>query len=210
AGVPHREHERSAEEWWQMKLLVATHNRGKAVEIAELLAGLPVQVVTLADIAPELDTPETGSTFAENARQKALAASAATGLLTLADDSGLAVDALDGAPGVYSKRFALDDEQRVAKMLQLLHDLPVGKRTAAFHCAVCLADANGVVAELEATAPGIIIDIPRGTNGFGYDPIFQPDGFTITMAEMSMAEKNAISHRGKAFRQAAEILRGIL
>lgn len=193
-----------------MKLLVATQNRGKAGEIAELLAGLSVEVVTLADIAPDLDTPETGTTFAENARQKAVAAAQVTGLLTLADDSGLAVDALDGAPGVYSKRFASTDEERVAKMLGLLLELPDIQRTAAFHCAVCLADANGVVAEIEETAPGIIIDIPRGSNGFGYDPIFQPDGFTITMAEMSMAEKNAISHRGKAFRQAAEILRGIL
>ncbi len=193
-----------------MKLLVATQNRGKAVEIAELLAGLPVEVVTLADIAPELDIPETGATFAENARQKAVAAAQLTGLLTLADDSGLAVDALDGAPGVYSKRFAPTDEERVAKMLGLLHDLPEGQRTAAFHCAVCLADANGVMAEIEETAPGVIIDAPRGSNGFGYDPIFQPEGFTRTMAEMSMAEKNAISHRGKALRKAAAVVVAIL
>lgn len=188
-------------------LLVATQNRHKAEEIAELLGDLPVRVITLADIDPHLDLPETGETFRENARQKALAATALTGLLTLADDSGLAVDTLHGAPGVHSKRFADSDAARIAKLLDLLRDVPDAQRTARFHCAVALAMPDEIIAEIEATVEGRIIRVPRGTQGFGYDPIFQPLGFDVTLAEMGMTEKNAISHRGKAFRHAAEFLR---
>jgi len=189
-------------------LLVATQNRHKAEEIAVLLDDLPVQVVTLADINPGLDVPETGETFMENARQKAVAAAALTGLLTLADDSGLAVDALQGAPGVHSKRFADSDAERNAKLLGLLTEVPNERRTARFHCAVVIARPGEVLAEIEETVEGRIIREPRGTNGFGYDPIFLPDGFDRTQAEMRMEEKNAISHRGKALRKAAEFLHG--
>lgn len=187
-------------------LLVATQNRHKAEEIAVLLDDLPVQVVTLADINPGLDVPENGETFMENAREKAVTAAALTGLLTLADDSGLAVDALQGAPGVHSKRFADSDTERNAKLLGLLTDVPDERRTARFHCAVVIARPGEVLAEIEETVEGRIIHEPCGTNGFGYDPIFLPDGFDRTQAEMSMAEKNAISHRGKALRKAAEFL----
>ncbi len=189
-------------------LLVATQNRHKAIEIAELLADLPVRVVTLAEVAPAMDIPETGATFLENAREKALVAARDTGLLTLADDSGLAVDALGGAPGVHSKRFAPTDAERIIRLLARMTDTPDARRTARFHCAVVLADSHGVLAEIEETVEGRITRVPHGAAGFGYDPIFQPDGFDRTMAEMTLAEKNAISHRGKAFRHAAAFLRG--
>jgi len=185
---------------------VATQNRHKAAEIAALLDDLPVRVITLADIDPSLDLPETGATFMENAREKALAAARRTGLLTLADDSGLAVDALGGAPGVHSKRFADTDPERIAKLLELLKDVPDDHRAARFHCAVVIAQPGEVLAEIEETVEGRITRAPRGMQGFGYDPIFQPDGFDRTQAEMTMEEKNAISHRGKAFRRAAEFL----
>lgn len=187
-------------------LLVATQNRHKAVEIAALLRDLPVRVITLADVDPDLDLPETGDTFAENARQKALAGATLTGLLTLADDSGLSVDALHGAPGVHSKRFAPSDGERIAKVLGLLRDVPPAQRTARFHCAVALANREGIVTEIEETVDGTLIDTPRGDQGFGYDPIFLPDGQTCTMAELDLEAKNALSHRGKAFRRAAKFL----
>jgi XTP/dITP diphosphohydrolase len=164
------------------KLLIATQNRHKATEIAELLGGLDVQVVTLADVAPELDIPETGETFMENALQKALVAAAMTGLLTLADDSGLAVDALRGEPGVHSKRYAPTDAERNAKLLRALGDTPPEGRTARFHCAVAITGPDGVLAEIEETVEGFITREPRGSQGFGYDPIFQPRGEARTMA----------------------------
>ncbi len=188
-------------------LLVATQNRDKAREIAQVLGDLPVRVVTLADVAPDLDIAETGATFMENARLKAQAAARATGLTALADDSGLAVDALGSEPGVHSKRFAPTDAARNAKILEALRDVPDDRRAARFHCAVVIANPDGVLAEIEETVEGVIIRAPRGENGFGYDPIFQPLGETRTTAEMTTAEKNAISHRGKAFRKAAAWLR---
>ena len=188
-------------------LLIATQNQHKAVEIAALLGDLPVRVVTLAEIDPTLDIPETSDTFLENARHKARTAARVTGLLTLADDSGLAVEALGGAPGVHSKRFAASDPERVAKLLTLLRDTPTAQRTARFHCVVVIALPDRVLAEIDETAEGAITTAPRGQAGFGYDPIFQPAGDTRTMAEMRLEEKNAISHRGKAFRKAAVFLR---
>ena len=188
-------------------LLIATQNQHKAVEIAALLGDLPVRVVTLAEIDPTLDIPETSDTFLENARHKARTAARVTGLLTLADDSGLAVEALGGAPGVHSKRFAASDPERVAKRLTLLRDTPTAQRTARFHCVVVIALPDRVLAEIDETAEGAITTAPRGQAGFGYDPIFQPAGDTRTMAEMRLEEKNAISHRGKAFRKAAVFLR---
>jgi len=190
-------------------LLIATQNRHKAEEIGELLAGLEVRVVTLAEVAPELEIDETGDTFMANARLKAVAAAQATGLLTLADDSGLDVDALGGEPGVHSKRFAESDPARIAKLLRLLQEVPDVQRSARFHCAVVLADPATILAEIEETVEGHLLRAPRGASGFGYDPIFLPDEAKWTMAELSMEEKNAISHRGKAFRRAAEGLRDL-
>ncbi|HEY3377478.1 MAG TPA: RdgB/HAM1 family non-canonical purine NTP pyrophosphatase [Armatimonadota bacterium] len=191
-------------------LLIATQNRHKVGEMVELLAGLTVQVITLADVEPGWDIPETGLTFMENARQKAVAAAKKTGLLTLADDSGLAVDALQGEPGVHSKRFAPSDEQRIAKLLGLLEGVPAAQRSARFHCAVAIADPDAVLTEIEETVEGVILTAPRGEGGFGYDPVFEPVGYTLTLAEMSMEAKNAISHRGKALRRAADFLHGWL
>jgi len=188
-------------------LLIATQNRHKTVEIAQLLATMAVRVVTLADVAPDLDIPETGETFAANAREKALAAACATGLTALADDSGLAVDTLQGQPGVYSRRFAPTDQERILKLLNLLAGVPWPRRTARFHCAVAIADPQGILTEFEETVLGHLTETARGDQGFGYDPIFQADGETRTMAEMTLTEKNAISHRGKAFRRAAAWVR---
>ena len=191
-------------------LLIATQNRHKVAEIAKLLPKLEFRVLALAQVAPEWDIPETGETFMENARQKALAAVARTGLLTLADDSGLAVDALNGDPGVHSKRFAPSEDERIAKLLEALADVPCDQWTARFHCALVIADASGILEEIEETVEGMIIPTPRGSKGFGYDPVFLPRSSTLTMAEMSMAAKNAISHRGKALRRAALFLHGWL
>jgi len=191
------------------QLLIATQNRHKAEEIAELLAAMPLCVITLADGYPDVDLPETGDTFMANARQKALAAASLTGMLTLADDSGLAIDALGGEPGVHSKRFAPTDGERIARVLALLQNIPEARRTARFHCAVVIARPGEVLAEIEETAEGRIIHAPRGARGFGYDPIFQPDGSQRTLAEFDLEEKNAISHRGKAFRKAAAWLQAM-
>ena len=191
-------------------LLIATQNRHKVAEMMELLPGLEMRVLTLADVAPEWDIPEHGATFRENAREKALAAATRTGLLTLADDSGLAVDALNGEPGVHSKRYASTDPERIARLLRALDGVPGDHRTARFHCAVAIADATGILEELEETVEGTIIESPRGSDGFGYDPIFQPLGGSLTLAEMSMEAKNAISHRGQALRRAARFLQSLL
>ncbi len=165
-------------------LLIATQKtRHKAEEIAELLAGLEVRIVTLADVALGWDIAETGDTFMDNARLKATAAARETGLLTLADDSGLDVDALGGEPGVHSKRFAESDPARIAKLLRLLQQVPDNRRTARFHCAVVLATPDAVLAEIEETVEGHLLREPRGTGGLEDDPIFLPDGKTRTLAE---------------------------
>lgn len=191
-------------------ILAATQNKGKAKEILELLSGLPVQILTMADIDPNWDIPEDGTTFAENARIKALAGITRTGHLTIADDSGLMVDALNGEPGVHSKRFADSDQERIKKILYLLADIPTEQRSARFYCAVAIADLNGEFVEFSATVEGIIINPPRGNNGFGYDPVFLPSGSQFTMAELPAETKNQLSHRGKAFLQAAAWLRNKL
>ena len=186
-----------------MKLLLATTNLGKVRELKALLekAKLPFEVVGL-DAFPNYQSPEeNGKTFAENARLKATACAKATGLLCLADDSGLCVDALQGAPGVHSARFAgagHNDAANIEKLLELLKKVPTKSRTAHFACALCLSDPNGVIAECEGKCAGSIAAAPKGQNGFGYDPVFLlPDG--RTMAELSAAEKNLISHRGRAY-----------
>jgi len=187
-----------------LKIVLATTNRKKAVEIAEILGYVNAEIVPICDFAADFDVDETGTTFVENAGLKAMAAAEATGMISLADDSGLSVDALNGEPGVYSKRFAADDAARNSKLLQIMKDIPAEKRSARFHCAVVIASPTGVLVEIDETTEGFITNAPSGSNGFGYDPVFQPIGKTRTMAEMTIAEKNLISHRGKAFRKAAE------
>ncbi len=181
-------------------LVVASRNAGKVREIRELLAGLFVRVLSLDDIPPLPETEEPHDTFAANAVEKALAVARASGYCALADDSGLCVDALDGAPGMKSARVAHDDPARIAWLLGRLSGVPVERRTAHFTCAVALASPDGAVETWEATAEGVIADTPAGENGFGYDPVFLVPALGRTFAQLSASEKNSISHRGKALR----------
>ena len=183
------------------KLLVATANRGKLHEIQALLAGLPLTLVTPADLGLHVEVTETGNTYAVNAALKATTFARLSGLLTLADDSGLEVDALGGLPGVRSARFSpipgATDADRRQYLLQQLGDKS-RPWTAHFHCTVALADPAGEIVYFEGDCPGEIIPTERGDNGFGYDPIFLLPELGRTMAELSMAEKNRLSHRSRA------------
>lgn len=193
------------------RLVVATHNAGKLAEFRRLLAG-HAEVVGLSEVAPQLtDIPETGGTYLENATIKARAGAAASGLPSLGDDSGLEVDALDGAPGLHSARYSGGGEKlNVQKLLAALSGVPDEKRTARFRCVLVIAfpDSARELIVAEDTCEGRIDHAPRGEHGFGYDPIFVPaeqDG-TRSMSEMSEAEKNGISHRGRACRALASRL----
>lgn len=181
-----------------MKLIMATHNRKKLAEMERILAPLAVSVDT-ADL-PEVE--ETGKTFAENAYLKAKSACAVTGLPAVADDSGLVVDALDGAPGIYSARYGGDacktDEDRVEKLLADLQGVPDAERTARFVCSICCVFPDGTVLTAEDAVEGRIGHAPVGENGFGYDPVFLRG--ERSFAQFSSAEKDAVSHRGKAMR----------
>jgi len=196
-----------------MRLLIATHNRGKLIEYQAILAGLPVELVTLDDVGIRDDVAETGATLAENARLKALTYARQSGLLTLADDSGLEVDALNGEPGVYSKRYAGEnktDAERNAFLLAKLRDVPPGKRSARFACVIAIATPAGKVWETVGVCEGEIAFDSRGTNGFGYDPIFQVTERNMRMAELPSSIKNQISHRARAAERAKEILKAIV
>ena len=195
-----------------MRLLIATHNRGKLIEYQEIFADA-FELVTLDDVGIREDVAETGATFAENARVKAVAYARTSGLLTLADDSGLQVDALGGEPGVYSKRYAGDDKSdtdRIVFLLAKLRDVPRGKRSARFRCAIAIASPRGELWECEGTCEGEIEFAPRGTNGFGYDPVFFVVERGVTMAELPSAKKNKISHRARAAAEARKILEKIV
>jgi len=175
---------------------------------------------TLADFPQAGEVEEDGATFAENARKKATEYARATELWTLADDSGLVVDALDGAPGVKSARFSGDvppgasrkeiDRRNIAKLLELLRGVPQERRTARFVCHLCLASPEKVLAETQGTVEGIIVDEPAGENGFGYDPVFFVPALGKTVAQLPDEQKNAISHRGNAIRQFIPLLSEIL
>src|SRR4051794_14566574 len=187
-------------------LLVATRNPGKLVELrrlleAERVAG--VRVLGLADVPEFPEEPETGSTFAENALAKARDAVKATGLAAVADDSGLAVDALNGMPGVLSARWAGrhgDHRANLELVLGQLADVPDDRRGAAFVCAAALVVPGGEEIVVHGEWTGRLVRVPRGTGGFGYDPVFVPDGETRTSAELTPQEKDALSHRGRAMR----------
>lgn len=191
------------------KIVMASGNAGKLKEIARILEGLNVEVVPQSDFEVE-EADETGTTFVENALIKARHAAAATGLAAIADDSGLAVDALQGAPGVYSARYSgadATDERNIDKLLEALRDVPEGQRGAAFHCVACFVlpdSADAIVAEGEWR--GSILPARRGAGGFGYDPVFLDPESGATAAELPAAEKNARSHRGQALRQLQELL----
>lgn len=190
------------------QLTLATANEHKVLEMTLALAGCGWEIVAApGDLA---DVPETGTTFQENARIKALAVAGAVNGIALADDSGLVVDALNGEPGVHSKRWAGDratDADRIARLLEALRGILAERRTARFVCAACIAGPHGILWEGTGTVEGAITDAPRGENGFGYDPVFEILGEGRTMAELIQDEKNAISHRGRAMAAACAWMR---
>jgi len=190
-------------------LLIATTNPGKVSELAHLLTNLPYRIVGLADL-PQLlpDVEETGETFQENALLKADYYFAQTGLLTLADDSGLEVTALAGRPGVYSARYAgagASDAAKVAKLLAELQDVPAEERAAQFVCVLALV-GPGVRETFTGICSGVIAQHPRGSNGFGYDPVFLEPESGRTFAELTPSEKGRLSHRGRALAEARQFL----
>ncbi|MBY8887960.1 RdgB/HAM1 family non-canonical purine NTP pyrophosphatase [Streptomyces sp. PTM05] len=197
------------------RLVLATRNAHKVTELRAILtgAGLDVELVG-ADAYPEIpDVKETGVTFAENALLKAHALAGATGLPAVADDSGLCVDVLGGAPGIFSARWAGrhgDDAANLALLLAQLSDIAAPHRAAHFACAAALALPDGTSRVVEGRLDGTLRETPAGEGGFGYDPILQPDGETRTCAELTPQEKNAISHRGKAFRELVPVVRELM
>lgn len=198
------------------RVVLATRNAHKLDEVTRILAAAGVRDILLVSVGEYPDVPgvvETGATFAENALLKAAAVAAATGLPAVADDSGIGVDVLHGMPGVFSARWAGrhgDDAANLALLLSQLADVPDGHRTAAFVCAAALVTPDGREVVEEGRLTGRLAHEPRGANGFGYDPIFVPDGDTRTTAEMAPAEKDAVSHRGRAFRALAPHLRRLV
>ena len=200
-----------------MRILVATTNPGKIAELSAMLDA-DVQWVNLSDFKGIGEIKEDGQSFAENARKKALGYAKETGLWTIADDSGLVIDALGGQPGVKSARFSgakdkertLIDHKNIAKVLKLLEGVPKEKRTAKFVCCLCMAGADKVLIETQGSLEGLIIDRETGTNGFGYDPIFFVPKLNKTVAQMDADEKNTISHRGNAIRKLRPLLNELL
>lgn len=180
-------------------LVIASGNPGKTAEIRDLLAGFPIQIKNLGDFGPIPSVVEDGETFDENAYKKASFVSRVLGLPALADDSGLVVEALGGAPGVYSARYAgeqASDEQRCAKLLAEMKGET--NRRAAFECVISLAVPTGAALTYEARCEGLLLEAPAGANGFGYDPIFFYPPFNKTFAQLTREEKSRVSHRGKA------------
>ena len=182
-----------------MKLLVATGNQGKLKEIRKLLENSAIEIIGLDQLSNPPEVIEDGATFSANACKKALEMARFSGYVTLADDSGLVVDALGGAPGVYSARYAGEPSDDSANNRKLLAELEgVSDRTARFRCAIALVEPGKAPQTVDGRCEGKIGDAPSGENGFGYDPLFIPEGFTKTFAELSDSEKNSISHRGAA------------
>ncbi len=195
------------------KLLVATHNQGKVREYRELLVELPLEVTYLDAEGITLEVDETGTTFEENAVLKATTYAEVSGLWTWADDSGLQVDALGGAPGVYSARYAGEgatDADRYRKLLDALTGVSWDQRTARFRCTVALATPGGQVRTADGACEGIIAFGPAGENGFGYDPVFYMPEQNATMAQLPSELKNRVSHRARASEKAVGLLREML
>ncbi|HDD35649.1 MAG TPA: XTP/dITP diphosphatase [Candidatus Desulfofervidus auxilii] len=196
-----------------MKLVLATRNKGKIKEIKALMADIPIEILSLSDFKNIPNIPETGKTFLENALNKAKTVASLTGHFALADDSGLCVDYLNGAPGIHSARFAGDnatDEENNKKLLTLLKDVPWEKRNAAFICVIVLCSPEGKYYSCEGRCEGIIAFEPKGKHGFGYDPIFFLPVYKKTMAQIPLEIKNRISHRAKALKKMKEIIKNIL
>ena len=193
-----------------MKLLIATNNPGKLKEYRHLLCDLPLELITLREEGIDFEPEETGATFEENAVLKANAFAERSGLLTLADDSGLEIDALDGAPGVHSARYSGtrrgEDVQRYQLVLRQLEGVPWAERTARFRCVVAVAAPGGRAETAEGVVEGIIAFEPRGEYGFGYDPIFYIPEFDCTLAQLPPETKNRISHRARAVQAARPIV----
>ena len=190
-------------------MLIATTNPGKLREIVGILGGVPVELRTLADFPGAAVADETGSSFAENARQKALHYARLTGMPTMAEDSGFEIDALNGEPGIYSARYLREDatyDERFADIYRRVRESGSSSRTARFVCALAVANREDVVFEAAATVEGLLADRPAGSNGFGYDPIFFYPPYGRTFGEVSDAEKTAVSHRGQAMRAFREYL----
>ncbi len=196
------------------KLLVATHNQGKVKEFAEMMADLDLAWLSLDDVAVEMDVEETGTTFRENALLKAHAYAAETGLLTLADDSGLQVDALDGEPGIYTARYGgpgLSHEDRYNLLIKNLTGVPEAERTARFRAVIVLVQPSGkILGEAEGVCEGAIALEPAGHGGFGYDPVFFLPDRGQTMAQVDSKIKNQISHRGRAVQKIEPVIREAL
>ncbi|MFH2048275.1 MAG: XTP/dITP diphosphatase [bacterium] len=192
-----------------MQLVLATNNKGKIREIKQLLEDLPVTILTADDFLEFPDVEETGKTFAENALLKANAIAEFCNLPALADDSGLEVDALGGAPGVYSARYAGEDGNAVKnndKLIRELKDIPKEKRTARFKCVIAINWGDGTTDTIEGSVEGVIAEDIAVGNGFGYDPVFYYPPAKKRFAEMTTEEKNTVSHRGKALQKARELI----
>lgn len=191
------------------KLLLATRNTHKQLELKEILSGLDIEVITLDEVLPLPEVEEDGETLVANAIKKAKTIALLSGHLTLADDSGLMVDILDGQPGVYSARFAgedADDARNNEKLLRVLRGIEESLRTARFKCVIAICTPEGKTETVEGTCEGKIALEPTGEGGFGYDPLFIPAGFTRSFAELSADEKNNMSHRGQALQKARPII----
>ncbi|PKN33173.1 MAG: non-canonical purine NTP pyrophosphatase [Deltaproteobacteria bacterium HGW-Deltaproteobacteria-19] len=193
-----------------MKTVVfASRNRGKIREIRALLEGLPISLRSLDDFPDAPDVEEDGDTFWANARKKALAIARHTGCAALADDSGLTVAALGGAPGVHSARYAgenADDAKNIDKLLRVMKDIPKERRNAAFRCVLVLCEPDGSCESFEGAWDGRIAETPDGDGGFGYDPVFYVPALGKTVARLSLEEKNRLSHRARAFGRFREAL----
>ena len=186
------------------KILLGSKNKGKIQEFQEAFQDSQIEILSLNDFSDCPDAPETGNSFEENASQKALFYQEFTGLPSLADDSGIEVDALGGAPGIYSARYAgepANDSANNQKLLENLEGIPSEKRTGRFVCVLALAKNGQIVQLSRGTAEGIVLEAPQGENGFGYDPLFFVPNLKKTMAELSITEKRQISHRGEALRK---------
>lgn len=197
-----------------IEILIATNNKGKIREFSELLADFPIRFRTLAEFPNVPEVEETGTTFEENAVLKAVQYARQTGLLAIADDSGLEVDALAGAPGVFSARFGgndLSDAERIEKLLFELEKTGDSKKKARFICVIVVANQSGdIYYTAHGTCEGKIAATPSGTNGFGYDPIFIPDGFDQTFGQLPNEIKHKISHRTRAVGEITRFLQGFL
>lgn len=192
------------------KILIATTNQGKIEEIRNLVKGLPAVFLSLSEVPDIPEVVEDGTTFEENALKKARTVAQSTGMATLADDSGLCVDALNGRPGVHSARYAgedASDEDKYRRILAEMQDVPDSQRSARFECALALVAPDGEERLFRGVCKGLITRAPRGSSGFGYDPIFYFEDAGCTFAEMDRESKNQVSHRGRALRQFAEFLR---